>query len=594
MTTLTDPVDRVTDTHTVVKQWLEGFQDALRAGDDTIYDSLFAPDAWWRDLLAFTGDLRSLSGPGAIGPLISAGKGRGVDGCTIADDVEPVLMEFEGAAPTIQAFFDFTTSAGRGRGIVRLNRSDDGRWHAATVLTSLEALAGREFAIGSQRPSGVGAPSDTSWAQRRHAAQECVDDDPEVLVVGAGHSGLGLAAYLGALGVRTLVIDKNERVGDNWRNRYESLVLHDPVWYDHMPLMKFPPGWPVYTPKDKMGDWLEIYSRAMELNVWTSSTVADSFYDASTGTWQVRIDRDGVNRELSVRHVVLATGLSGTEPSVPTFDGQDDFAGDLLHSSAYSDGSSLAGKRVAVIGTGNSGHDVAQDLHQHGAQVTLVQRGPTFVVGAETVEAVMMSASYSEQSPPTEISDLVGASMPNRAPATTAGLQQATAAMADLDREIHHGLTQRGFELSSGVDGTGSMMLFLTRNGGYYIDVGASQLIIDGEIGIVARTRIDRLDRDGIRFTDGRRLDVDVIILATGFRGIGDTARRIFGAEVADRVGPVWDLDDEGELRGVWRPSGHPGFWFSGGNLGFARLYNKYLALRLAAELDSVDISSPI
>ncbi|GAB88275.1 flavin-containing monooxygenase [Gordonia rhizosphera] len=593
MTTLSDAID--IDTPTVVATWLDGLRDALQAGDATRYEQLFTTDSWWRDLLAFTWDLRSLHGEGAIGPLMAAAVNQSVAGITAATDCEPVRLEVDGAPPTVQAFFDFQTATGTGRGLVRLHPSADGTgWRASTLLTSLESLEGIDFAVGSRRPSGVTPPGEPSWTTRRLAEQEFGSGAPDVLIVGAGHSGLGLAAYLGALGVSTLLVDKNERVGDNWRNRYDSLVLHDPVWYDHLPLMKFPPGWPVYTPKDKMGDWLEIYSRAMELNVWTGSSVTSSSYDDETGTWRVTIDRGGEIRELTPRHVVLATGLSGTEPFVPSFAGQEDFAGQILHSSAYTDGSQFTGKRVAVIGTGNSGHDVAQDLYLHGVDTTLVQRGPTFVIGAQTVEAVMMSASYSEDSPPTEVSDLIGASMPNRAAGTTAGLQAATAAMAEMDKDIHDGLTERGFALSSGIDGTGSMMLFLTRNGGYYIDVGASKLIIDGEIGIVSGSEIDRFDAEGVVFADGRRLDVDAILLATGFRGIVDTARRIFGDEVADRVGPVWDLDDEGELRGVWRPSGHNGFWFSGGNLGFARTYNKYLALRLKADLDGIDTSSPI
>ncbi|MFW0783506.1 NAD(P)/FAD-dependent oxidoreductase [Gordonia sp. CPCC 206044] len=594
MTAVADSVDD-TLADDASRAWLDDLRDALRSGDAGRYEDLFDTDAWWRDLLAFTWDLRSLHGEDAIGPLMTTARGLSADGFTPADDMPPMLIDTPGAPRMVQAFFDFRTAAGPGRGLVRLTPAAGGNgWRAVTLLTSLESLADRDFAVGTRRPSGTPDPGAPSWSARRQAEQECSTGELDVLVVGAGHSGLGLAAYLGALGVSTLVIDKNERVGDNWRRRYESLVLHDPVWYDHMPLMKFPPGWPVFTPKDKMGDWLEIYSRAMELNVWTSSSIDTSSYDRSSARWLVRVDRDGESRELRPRHVVLATGLSGTEPLVPTFDGQDEFAGALMHSSEYTDGTSLSGKRVAVIGTGNSGHDVAQDLHRHGANVTLVQRGPTFVVGAETVEAVMMSGSYSEHAPDTETSDLIGASMPHRATATTAGLQQATAAMAELDKEIHEGLTRRGFQLSSGVDGTGSMMLFLTRNGGYYIDVGASQLIIDGEIGVVSGAGIDRLDRDGLRLNDGRRLDVDAVILATGFRGIVDTARRIFGDAVADAVGPVWDLDEEGELRGVWRSSGHDGFWFSGGNLGFARLYNKYLALRLAAELTGVDTSAPI
>ena len=104
---------------------------------------------------------------------------------------------------------------------------------------------------------------------------------PDVVVIGAGQGGLAVAANLGLLGVDTLVLEKNERVGDSWRKRYRSLVLHDPVWADHLPYLPFPASWPIYAAKDKIADWLEFYASAMELNVWTSTEILSSAYDRS-------------------------------------------------------------------------------------------------------------------------------------------------------------------------------------------------------------------------------------------------------------------------------------------------------------------------
>ena len=92
-------------------------------------------------------------------------------------------------------------------------------------------------------------------------------------IIGGGQGGIALGARLRQLGVPAVIIEKNPRAGDSWRNRYRSLVLHDPVWYDHLPCIPFPAHWPVFTPKDKMGDWLEAYVKLMELNYWTSSEV---------------------------------------------------------------------------------------------------------------------------------------------------------------------------------------------------------------------------------------------------------------------------------------------------------------------------------
>ena len=99
------------------------------------------------------------------------------------------------------------------------------------------------------------------------------------VIVGGGQGGIALGARLRRLGVPTLIVEKNERPGDSWRKRYKSLCLHDPVWYDHLPYLPFPDHWPVFSPKDKIGDWLEMYTKVMELNYWSSTTRCKARYD---------------------------------------------------------------------------------------------------------------------------------------------------------------------------------------------------------------------------------------------------------------------------------------------------------------------------
>lgn len=578
MTTTEDIVE--SDLGTIATRWLEGFRSALSGADPVAATELFHTDAWWRDLLAFGWDLRTAHGTEAIDAFLTERAGQealSIDLLGEADLVEA------GGEPWVQAMFGFETAVARGRGVLRLVRRD-GFWKAWTVMTAMEALVGHEESTGASRPRGGAQGSDRSernWWEARKRQQEFASSEPQVLVVGAGHAGLGLAARLGCLGVDTLVIDRNARVGDSWRNRYDSLVLHDPVWYDHLPYVPFPANWPVYTPKDKLADWLESYATTMELNVWTCTELVDSDYDRVSGEWSVTLRRgDGTLRTVRPRHVVLATGVSGTEPNIPDIAGAETFGGTLCHSHSFPHGADFAGRKAVVVGSCNSGHDIAQELYERGADVTMVQRSATYVVSVAG-SGLAMAGLYDESGPPTDVADLIGGSFPFKA---VPELHRATtAAMADFDKEILAGLEKSGFLLSSGIEGTGALMLFLQKGGGYYINVGASELIVEGKVKIRSGVEVERFRAKGLELTDGSALDADIVVLATGYKGMIDTARRLLGDEVADSCGPVWGLDEEGELRGVWRRSGHDGLWFMGGNLAMARFYGKFLALQIKA-----------
>jgi putative flavoprotein involved in K+ transport len=400
-------------------------------------------------------------------------------------------------------------------------------------------------------------------------------------VVGAGQGGLTIAARLKQLGVDTLVVERNPRVGDNWRNRYRSLVLHDPVWYDHLPYLPFPAHWPVFTPKDKLADWFESYASAMELNVWVGTEVLGGDYDDGAGRWVVRVHQpDGTERTLRPSHLVLATGMSGV-PYVPEIPGASDFAGVLCHSSAHPGGSEFAGRRAVVVGSCNSGHDIAQDFYEQGADVTMVQRSSTYVMSSENGLTMLFGGLYEEGGPPVEDADLMQSSFP--IPLIGQLHVGATKVLAEMDAELLAGLEGAGFKLDFGEDGSGLMMKYLTRGGGYYIDVGASTLIAEGKIKIKQEVGIECLEHDGVVFTDGTTLPADVVVLATGYQNMRESARALLGDDVANRCQPVWGLDHEGELQTIWRRSGHPGLWFMGGNLQQARTYSKFLALQIKA-----------
>lgn len=396
-----------------------------------------------------------------------------------------------------------------------------------------------------------------------------------------------MAARLKTLGVDTLVIDQNDRVGDNWRKRYRQLVLHDPVWYDHMPYIPFPPQWPIFTPKDKLAQFLESYAQLLELNVWTKSTVAGSKWDETTGVWTVTVQRrtdDGSiqTRTLHTRHIVQATGQSGQKYQ-PQIKGAELFQGDrLCHSSEFAGAQqceSARRKKAVIVGSCNSSHDIAQDFYDHGYHVTIVQRSSTCVLSIGTMADTVFTGLFSEGGPPVDDADMLFHSLPSTILKTlhvyVTQLQKAA------DRDTLDGLARAGFNVDFGPDGAGLFFKYLQRGGGYYIDLGTSKLIADGSIKVKQGQEVAEILADGVRLTDSSELEADEIVLATGYESMKSQTRAVFGAEVADQVGDVWGFNQEGETRTVWQRSGHPGFWFHGGNLALCRYYSRLLALQI-------------
>lgn len=406
-------------------------------------------------------------------------------------------------------------------------------------------------------------------------------------ILGAGQAGLSVAASLKMVGVEALVIDREDRIGDNWRNRYRHLVLHDPVWMDHLPYLKFPPSWPVFTPKDKLADFLESYAKLLELNVWTKTNLVTSSWDDTSKQWTITVERqkeDGSKetRTLQPNHIILATGHSGKK-NMPSMKGMDSFQGDrLCHSSEFSGASANSkGKKAVVVGCCNSGHDISQDFYEKGYDVTMVQRSSTLVVSSNAVVNYALKSLYSEEGPALEDADMYFNSLP--AEVLKAVQIKVTQILAQVDAKTLEGLEKAGFKVDFGPDDAGIFMKYYQRGGGYYIDVGASQLIIDGKIKIKQGQDISQILPHGIEFADGSVLDADEVVFATGYQNMRTEARSIFGDAVADRLKNVWGYDEEGEWRAMWRPSGHPGFWYMGGNLPLCRYYSKLLALQIKA-----------
>ena len=277
-------------------------------------------------------------------------------------------------------------------------------------------------------------------------------------------------------------------------------------------------------------------------------------------------------------HIVMATGVSGI-PSLPDIPTLRNFGGAILHSSQFDDGDAWKGKNAMVIGSGNSGHDIAQDLHASGAKVTLVQRSSTLIVNVEP-SAQLPYALYDE-GPSLEDCDLITTSIPLALARESHIL--LTEQARKLDKDLLEGLARVGFKLDFGEDGTGWQFKYLTRGGGYYFNVGCSDLIAKGDIGLVQFSDIAELVAEGARMCSGETLAADVIVLATGYKGQEHLVSKLFGDDVAARVGPIWGFGDGQELRNMFTRTSQPGLWFIAGSFAQCRIYSKYLGLQIKA-----------
>jgi len=576
----------------VASTWLAEFSTALTSGDIDAAVALFEPDSYWRDLVAFTWNIRTQEGPESIRAMLNA---------RLAD-TRPSAFAIEGEATEaggiVDAWFTFETAVARGRGHVRVRGGK-----AWTLLTTMTELKGFEERTGERRVKGAehGVQIDRkTWQERREeeAAALGVTEQPYVVIVGGGQGGIALGARLRRLGVPAVIVEKNARPGDSWRKRYKSLCLHDPVWYDHLPYLPFPDHWPVFSPKDKIADWLEMYTKVMELNYWGSTTAKKAHFDESAQEWQVVVERDGREIVLRPRQLVFALGVSGY-PNVPKIAGAERFEGEQHHSSQHPGPAAYRGKKCVVLGSNNSAFDICAALWEHGADVTMIQRSSTHIAPSDTLMELALGGLYSEAAVKagvtTDKADLIFASIPYKimAPMQVPVYEE----MKKRDADLYARLEKAGFMLDFGPDGSGLFMKYLRRGSGYYIDVGAAELVANGSVKLRSGVTIERINPRSVTLSDGSELPADLIVYATGYGSMNGWLADLISPQVADKVGKVWGLGSdtakdpgpwEGELRNMWKPTQVENLWFHGGNLHQSRHYSQFLALQLKARMEGI------
>ena len=575
------------------KLWLAKFEAALASSDIETAVGMFHSESYWRDLVSFTWNLKTAEGQTQIRAMLEA----------TLEKTKPSHWVLEGE-PTVtdgitEAWFTFETLVSRGKGLLRLR---DGK--AWTLLTTMVELKGFEETKGERRPKGVEHGSykgRKTWKESRDDEAHTLGytKQPYVVIVGGGQAGIILGARLRKLGVPAIIIEKNARAGDSWRNRYKSLCLHDPVWYDHLPYMPFPDDWPVFAPKDKVGDWLEMYTKVMELNYWHSTSCKKASYNEKRGEWEVTVEREGREVTLRPKELVIALGVSGY-PNLPTIEGADSFEGDQFHSSKFPGAENYRGKKAVVLGSNNSAHDICAALWEEDVDVTMIQRSSTHIAPSESLMELALGGLYSEQAVKSGIdhhkADLIFASVPYKI--MHSFHIPVYEEMKKRDADLYARLERAGFMLDFGADGSGLFMKYLRRGSGYYIDVGASELVADGRVKLKSGVNIVKINPKGVVLSDGTELEADLIVYATGYGSMNQWLADLITPEVADKLGKVWGLGSdtpkdpgpwEGELRNMWKPTQVPHLWVQGGNLHQNRHYSQFMGLQLKARYEGLE-----
>lgn len=505
----------------------------------------FTSDAIWRDLLALTHTFRCFYSRDLVCSTLQ----------NLVADKKITQFERTSSAPRFSGFnwidVDFTFStqhqdlAGPAAGTVSCLQCPDGVWRIWMLRTWLECFDGHGHPDQAKTPP----------PPINEAIGQSTESPLGAIIIGGGQAGLSTAGRLQAVGVSYIVFEKTEHVGDVWRSRYDTLKIHTPKEYGPLPLgSRFPAEDLVMMPAKRMGDGHEAWAQAHHINVRTGTEVTSAAYDDASRLWMVTTSGPEGKQTFIAKNLVLAIGPGLAQPVSPSWASSDrirasGFKGEIFHASKWKSAEPWAGKRGIVIGSANTGHDVAEDMANAGMNPTMIQRGPTFILPVEWLHAGF-AADYNIDKL-TAQADRETATYPNKI-------------TREITNTIVHGLVKAHAERFDAVERAGFQVdrygdlygYLFERFGGHYVDHGGSVRIANGEIKVESRP-VKGLYEDGLEFEDGSRLPADLIVTATGFNhDFRPEAARIIGQRSADQMDDYGGLDVEGEMRGFARSSG--------------------------------------
>ncbi|KAJ7069046.1 hypothetical protein B0H15DRAFT_871291 [Mycena belliarum] len=557
----------------VAKSIVPAVLDLFSNPSNAAVSSLFHADAFWRDHVALSWSLRTFHPASVISetvvPLIL--RAAIASSSLVLQEAQVVAFELPNGVSVVRAPFEFRTASPGARctAAFKLVRMKTGGIKVFTVTTAIQELDAVPWGtVPSADPVDVPSPT--------------IPKSLDVLVVGGGHGGLSISAYLKALRINFAMVEKQPAIGDSWANRYESTTLHTTRIFSGLPFVPFPSDYPQYVPARLIAAYYARYVEELRLPAYPARECISATWDEAAARWTVTLDGVHGTEVLTARQIIFAVGTGGRVPTTPNFPGKDSFLGESLHSSAYTNAGKWAGKRVAIVGAATTACDIAQDCVRDGAAALLVQRGPTRVYPSAHIGA--LQAAFWNADLPVEAGDVMATEDPIALQAVLSTLVLRRLRDAH-DPEYYEGLRRAGFLVN--VDGPVHQSLYCDSP--HYPDIGAGAAIARGEIKVKSGSEIVSVTPTGLAFSDGTTVDADVIVYATGFlKDSRASIAPIVGAAQAAELEPVWGLDAEGEVRGCWRPSGHDHLWFHCGELQTMRYYGKFLALQVAAELANV------
>ncbi|KAF7553047.1 hypothetical protein G7Z17_g3903 [Cylindrodendrum hubeiense] len=590
---------------------LNAFNSALASGDSAALEDCFlASQAYWKDQLALTYHMRTFYTPSVIAAgFLETRALRGIPGELKLEGA----AQFLPATPTLQFIdcgFVFTTSSPAA--------SCSGRMLLLPIKTNVEGgnevLQWKIWILSTKLEDLDLHPEDETLLQSPGKELEGLETiETDVFIVGGGNAAVALAARLKTLGVESVMAERNPKVGDNWALRYDCMRFHIPTSFCELPYMCYDKEFqaPHLLSRDELAEQVRRYVAAFNLNIINSAKIQSTTYDQAAKQWVVKFDTPAGRRTAVSKHVVQATGIGSQQLYLPHMDDAEKYKGISVHSAQYTNAKVLAeqgAKSVLVIGSANTAFDVLEDCHAAGLQSTMVVRSQTYIVPVEYVCDKFSLGAYDFG---VEAADRLFLTLPA---CVDSQLGRGLFGMfASKEPERYAALAAKGFPVvdSSHPDSV-LMHNLLERAGGHYVDVGGTKLLSEGKADFKAGVEPVAYTATGLRFSDGTTADADAVVWCTGFADkdvrdsvasilgdgaaangdgvVGEADKNLLGPrDIAARVDATWGIDDEGEIRGMWkRHLRLDNYWVTGGYTQQHRWHSRTLALQIKAALEGV------